>query len=245
MISVGTAPKRFEGNLDRIQRNAIASWKEFSDDIILFVSSPPPEIEGIRFLPVKTSRLSDAPRVDEVFHLLNEIGRHETMMFINTDIIIVEGVEKAVKAVQEKTDNFLVVGQRWDCDWNEPLRGNWKERVKAAPKTLHAPTGIDYFFFPRDFWGKIPAFIIGRTAWDNWLLAWALRQGKFVVDATQCILAVHQNHDWSHLKGGRDEAWMGPEAVHNRSLVTQEDLNIGRIDRVKWVVTKEGKVLER
>ena len=242
MISVGTAPKRFVGKLAKLQELAIRSWFEFTDDIILFAKFVPP-LEGVRVFEVKTSDKSDAPIVSELFKSLDCLGVHPVLMYTNADIVFLGGVEKAVRSVLNRTEkNFLIVGQRWDCDWEDTMT---LEDIRRAPKKLHAPTGIDYFIFPKGFWGKIPPFVLGRTCWDNWLLSDALRRGAFVVDATQCIWAVHLNHDWSHLRGGKEEAWSGPEAVFNRSLLTREELERGRIDRTKWILTSEGEVIER
>lgn len=39
-----------------------------------------------------------------------------------------------------------------------------------------------------------------------------------VIDATPAVMAVHQNHDYSHVQGGKDTAYYGPESERNRDL---------------------------
>ena len=43
-------------------------------------------------------------------------------------------------------------------------------------------------------WGKIPDFIIGRPGYDNWLIWKARRSLIPVVDASESVKAIHQNH---------------------------------------------------
>ena len=73
------------------------------------------------------------------------------------------------------------------------LRSMARERGKFRP-----PQWIDYFVFPRGLlYQQVPPFVVGRTRYDNWLL-WKVRSMRVpVVDATQVVLAIHQNHDYS------------------------------------------------
>ena len=48
--------------------------------------------------------------------------------------------------------------------------------------------------------------------WDNWLIHEALRLGAEVIDGTKVITAVHQNHDWSHIRGAERSQWSQPRA---------------------------------
>ena len=45
----------------------------------------------------------------------------------------------------------------------------------------------------------------------------ALTRNYAVVDATQGVLAIHQNHDYAHLKGGKLESSRGKEAEKNKA----------------------------
>jgi hypothetical protein len=73
--------------------------------------------------------------------------------------------------------------------------------------------GIDYFVFPKDLWGTIPPFALGRAYWDNWLLYAARRRRAVVVDATPVVLAVHQEHAYF------DNQLQGAESRRNWDLV--------------------------
>jgi hypothetical protein len=72
--------------------------------------------------------------------------------------------------------------------------------------------------FPRGLYGEIPDFAIGRGWFDNWLV-WKPRDlGASVVNATKSVCAVHQNHDYGHVKGGVTYAHRGEEAQRNFEL---------------------------
>jgi hypothetical protein len=49
----------------------------------------------------------------------------------------------------------------------------------------------------------MPDFAIGRAGWDNWMIYRALQEGCPVIDATPSLMIIHQNHDYSHLPGGK------------------------------------------
>jgi hypothetical protein len=54
--------------------------------------------------------------------------------------------------------------------------------------------------------------------WDNWLVFAARRARVPVIDASDCVHAIHQNHDYSHHVGGEEGVFKGAEAVRNLEL---------------------------
>ena len=77
---------------------------------------------------------------------------------------------------------------------------------------------MDYFLFTRGLFGTIPPFALGRARYDNWLIWRARRARAIVIDATGFVCAIHQRHDYSHLAGGKREAYFGQEARRNQQL---------------------------
>ena len=65
---------------------------------------------------------------------------------------------------------------------------------------------IDYFLFPRVVAAdlEMPDFAIGRPRWDNWTLYRVRALGLPLIDLTNVVTAVHQNHDYSHHRRGRE-----------------------------------------
>jgi len=130
-------------------------------------------------------------------------------------------VTSACKAY-EQAKRFLIVGQRWDLDVREPLKfgPGWPERLRErafSAGKLHRASGSDYFVFPRECFADMPAFAIGRAGWDNWMIYAGRSRGWPVVDASQDIMIVHQQHDYSHLPGGQPHYRL-PETFENVRL---------------------------
>ncbi len=230
MLSIFACPKPFTNpHTAIIQRNAITSWTllQPKPEIILFGDE-----EGIaeicqelnlRHVPEVARNEFGTPLVNGLFYKAQDLATHEPLCYVNADIILMIDFVRAIGQAFKRKRRFLMVGQRWDLDIRAPLvfGTNWPGELRdlvSQQGQLHPPTGIDYFVFPRGLWGEIPPFAIGRTVWDEGLLYRARERGAMLIDATQVVMAVHQNHDWSHISGGEREAWEGPEAKRNLEL---------------------------
>jgi len=94
----------------------------------------------------------------------------------------------------------------------DDLRG-----TKALPRPhFHYPKQLTSS--SKGLYGAIPPFALGRAAFDNWLVWRARTVRAIVVDATPVVTAVHQQHDYSHVPGGRIWAYEGVEAKRNLAL---------------------------
>jgi hypothetical protein len=119
-----------------------------------------------------------------------------------------------------------MVGRRCDLDITQPLdfsAPDWGPRVRFDARErgkLRPPQWIDYFVFPRGLLSQqVPPFAVGRPGYDNWLL-WKVRSMRVpVVDATQVVLVIHQNHDYSFHPGGQSGLWQDVEARQNSALL--------------------------
>jgi hypothetical protein len=229
MLTIFTVPKPFRGHIDVIQRNAIHSWLMLRPEceIILFGDEEGmkdvAEEFGVRHIPDVARNEYGTPLISDFFAQAEKQGRGNILAYVNTDILLFNDFIEGVKYVARRKRRFLVSGQRWNLDIFEPLdfTSEWEATVRgqvARKGELYDPAGIDYFVFRRGIWGDIPAFAIGRTIWDNWLIYRARQRGATVVDATRRISAIHQNHDYGHLRNGKTEAWEGPEARRNFEL---------------------------
>jgi len=229
MLSIFALPKPFRGHIGVIQNNAIRSWLALRPpcEIILFGdedgTAETAARYGIRHIPEVDCNEYGTPLVNSLFNAAQELASHELMCYINADIILMSDFLPSVQQVPNQM--FLLVGRRWDIDLNEPIdfnTGTWETNLRnyvQVSGTLHQPTGIDYFVFPRGMYRDIPAFAIARSAWDNWLVYRARILRIPVIDATKAINAVHQNHDYGHHPMGRKGIWRGVEAKYNRELL--------------------------
>ena len=236
MLTIFALPKAFQGHTGVIQNNAIQSWGQLdlSCEIILFGND-----EGtaetaarlaIRHIPDVECNEYGTPLVSSLFDAAQQVAGNELICYINSDIILMSDFIQAVRHADKQPS--LIIGRRWDLDLKELLdfsNPDWESQLRtrlAMEGKLHGLSGIDYFLFPRGTYQDIPQFAIGRTAWDNWLIYKARALGLPVIDATEAVTIVHQNHDFSHIKvvqvnGGQGER-KGIEGMHNRELLGGE-----------------------
>ena len=60
--------------------------------------------------------------------------------------------------------------------------------------TIHNKSAIDYIIFPCTYNISLPPFAVGRIAWDNWVIGETLRQSIPLIDLTNTLTVLHQNH---------------------------------------------------
>jgi hypothetical protein len=131
-------------------------------------------------------------------------------------------------------------------------------------------SGTDYFVFPSSLYEAVPAFVLGRPGYDNWLLWFALDQGASLVNATADVLVVHQLHTSQttmksveaeynrHLAGWWPLTYTPADATHtlrdgriygarvqhfrNRTRVLRE-MGLGYLTHCNWLRAMLGKSL--
>jgi hypothetical protein len=227
MLTLFTIPKPFRGHTAVIQRNAIQSWLQLRPacEIILLGSdegtAEAARAFGLNHLPDVSRNEFGTPLINSIFELAQSAASNRLLCYINADIVLLGDFLAAVLQPIH-FPSFLMAGNRWDLDLNCELdftRLDWETdlRQRVAEQAVLGG-GIDYFVFKKGLWGEIPPFAIGRTAWDNWLIYRARAQGAAVIDITQVVTAIHQNHDYTHIPRRDDVTWKGPEAVRNLEL---------------------------
>ena len=94
-----------------------------------------------------------------------------------------------------KSKPLMMVGRRTNMDNVTAFEARDQLTITKAAEvrgTLFSPWGEDYFITMKNYpWKDIPDVIVGRRAYDNWLVLDARKRG-YVIDATETILAVHQ-----------------------------------------------------
>ncbi len=213
-ITIFSAPKPFvDPHITTIQRNAIRNWQRLGDVEVLLMGdergmNDAAALTGVRHVAQVRRNAKGTPFVSDMFAQARAISDSPLLMCANADMLFLPDLLPAVHLAAQQFNAYLIVGQRWDLDLREPLDfgGGWAEQLKHdldRSARLHIPAGSDYFIFPRHLYDAMPDFTIGRSGWDNWMIYQARRQGWMVIDATQAITAIHQNHDYSHLPGGQ------------------------------------------
>ncbi len=209
-LTIFSAPKPFtDPHVNVIQRNAIQSWSRLEDAEVILIGdeSGIPEAArelGVKNVPEVRRDEKGVPLVSSVMQIGHELSSSPLLCYANGDMILMSDLLRAARSVSEQARDFLLVGRRWNLDVTGLLdfSGDWESRLRldvAQRGQCFSPWGIDYFVFPRHLYTATPDFTIGRVAWDNWMIYHARTTFSLAVDASRDVLAVHQNHDYSHI----------------------------------------------
>lgn len=215
LLTIFTAPKPFkDAHTSTIQRNALRSWQALGEVVDILVLGGDEGIAentkniGITHILDVLCNEKGTPLVSSMLNIAREKSSSPFLAIVNADIILFQDLLDAIQIVSDVFKSFILIGQRWDMDIEKELPSGsaafsrLKERVSTSGM-LHPPMGSDYFVFPRDCYLEIPDFAIGRAGWDNWFIFKSRWEGWSVVDATDDVTIIHQNHDYRHLSGGK------------------------------------------
>lgn len=213
-LTIFTAPKAFDApHITAIQRNAIRSWLALGESVQVILMGNDAGVGavaeefGALHIPEIDGSEKEVPYIGAMFERARQHSDSPLLAIVNADIILLPDFLEAGRQVLAQRESFVLVGQRWDLDvkgeldfspgWQDALRSDVQQRGKQ-----HAPAGSDYFLYSRNVFLDVPNFTIGRAGWDNWMIYHANRQSWTILDATEDIFIIHQNHDYSHLPGG-------------------------------------------
>jgi len=248
MITIFATPKVFEDIFDTIQKNALNSWRALGDEveIIIFGDSIGSEINAkminAKYLPDVRKSESGVPYLSDLFEQARKHSTYDILTFVNADIMLPSNLLKIISDVKNQLKKFLMVGYRWDMDMKtiidfndqNKIREFWRRANKDSVK--HPCTGIDYFVFNKNTFKTIPDFAIGRPGYDNWLLWNARRHFLPLVDLSNDIMAIHQNHHFNfhNLKADPkinfEEDGKNNKLIHGERTLNLLDANYYTID---------------
>jgi hypothetical protein len=215
MITFFTIPKPFRGLFATIQRNAITSWTKLTPrpEVILMgddagVADFAAEL-GLLHCPQVATNEYGTPVVSGLFRLARAHASYRILNYINTDIILFDDYKNVADFAENYLDRFLIAGRRQDLyvdtdldfsvsDWQDQLRAETQARGR-----FHPNSGVDYFIFDRDLFFNVPDFAVGRTFYDNWFFWYCRNRGVDIIDATEVMTCVHQDHERSYSSIGR------------------------------------------
>ena len=239
MITIFCTPKNFEGIFDVIQKNAIRSWRKVSSEIEIIIFGDSfgakeiaSEVNGIYYPKIKCSK-NGVPFLSDLFDKANKISVNDTLMFINADIIIPKNIFDPIKIIRNQFQNFLSVGSRWDLDVDQLINFEKEDIVKLFWEKANnysvrsSPAAIDYFIFNKNSIKKIPDFVIGRPGYDNWLLWYARRNLIPLIDLSNEIRVIHQNHHFNFHNIKQDpKIYYEEDGLNNRKIHGNKVLNL-------------------
>jgi hypothetical protein len=250
MLTLFAIPKPFRGHIGIIQRNAIQSWVRLSprpEIILLGDDEGTAEVAqefGLKHVPDIERNAQGTPLISSMFDRARQEGSGSLFAYVNSDIMLLNDFMKAIQQIS--LQRFMMCGQRCDLDVAAPIdfdSPNWETTLRqqaAAAGKLNGPWSLDYFVFPDSLYQEVPPFAIGRFYFDNWLCYEAIRSNVALIDATDAVLAIHQNHDYNHQPGGYQGIWESEEGKTNQKLIGGDDYLFFRIDLANWLMTPQG-----
>ena len=264
MLTLFAIPKDFRGQIASIQRNAITSWTHLSpkpEILLLGDEEGTAEIAaelGLLHFPDVARNEFGTPLLDDLFRKASQATESPLLCYVNADIILTNDFCAAVDRVRARFEKFMMVGRRWDLNREQAVdfsKADWTDAIReqALLANVQRPGNlIDYFVYTRGLCDALLPLAIGRFSWDNYLLWNARSQGAELVDVSPAVVAIHQNHDYSHHPKGPNEVREGPERKRNREMVgawwhlyTIEDANqileaggFRRSHRHGWLMAK-------
>jgi hypothetical protein len=231
-LTLFTIPKAFaDPHVALIQRNALASWRRLAPAVDVLVMGDDSGVGdaareyGATHVPEVACNELGTPLLDWAFAEAAARASGAMLCYVNADIVLLADFLAAVRRLP--VDPYLAIGRRWDCDITSTL--DFTEGDASLRQWTHQHgkldlgRGSDYFVFRRETNFGLPPFAVGRPGWDNWLIGRALVLRLPLIDMTESVTAIHQNHGYGHVAAATGSAWEGPEAERNRALAGDID----------------------
>jgi len=255
-ITIFSCPKSFIGHNAIIQENSLHNWCSLGMGVILLGNDPGIAEAAGKYGCCHIAELEKTeygtPLLSDIFAKAQKACETPLICYSNADILFPFELLTAVDLVAKRFKNFLITGQRWNMDVSSLITAdNVKVLMQSRHQVgeLYRPDGMDYFVFPCGM-VTMPPFVIGRPAWDNWMVWDALSKKIPIVDASSYITIIHQNHDYAHVPEKVSQNWEdSPESVRNRALFrtfcpTVEHSSLFSVHGAPWRISENG-VLEQ
>lgn len=141
--------------------------------------------------------------------------------YSNGDLLFTNSLVKTLQTIM-KTKLYserpmLIIGQRTNVrDVTEKQASTYENIIHLAKKgQLFTPLGIDFFITDSKYpWKDYPEVVIGRVAYDNFIVLNARKENHTTIDVTRTLLAVHQT-----TRAGNYEGSEHPHANFNKDLL--------------------------
>ena len=230
MLTIFSIPKAFDGHMNVIQRNAIQSWKHLDPSCqVILIGDDPGTAEvakelGVLNIPQVLRNEFGTPLLDSAYQLAEDAAKNQYLCYVNADIILTSSLINAFKTVREQTTSFFMTARRWDYDQDTLIEfgQDWETRLLQDLSTngkLAHYSAIDFWVYPKGLLEGIPPLAVGRIAFESWCLYKARQMKADVIDSTNVVVSIHQNHNYSHHPQGKVGIGTGIEAQRNRAMV--------------------------
>jgi hypothetical protein len=184
------------------------------------------------------------PYLHTVFdHAHATYGSNTLYVYVNADILLPENFTSLILSAakvcrRHGTKRLLMAGERYNVPSSiiKPcFTDDCMQEMKSYGKS-EGYWGVDYLVHTANTWerGTIPPFLVGRFAWDNWLMHSVITDDRAVtIDLSESVTGLHPIHDYSHAPSNL----FAEERSYNLQLA-RDDWKLGRIDRMSLIMEK-------
>ncbi|KAK3086495.1 hypothetical protein FSP39_019205 [Pinctada imbricata] len=213
--------------------NTLFNWNSLKPDIlsILFTNESYVKKEalskGWQVLPIRvTATKEKVPVLRHMFMDVMRVSNTPFLAYVNGDMLFTKSIVATLKSLQKAIRSslfnasypVLIVGQRLNVMNVSADEIKSEDKIRAMAKSrgkLFTEWGEDYFITTRNYpWKNLPDVVIGRLAYDNWMVWNAKRSNFYTIDATKTLLAIHQT-----TKSGNFEGHKKPDGNYNNRLI--------------------------
>ncbi len=121
--------------------------------------------------------------------------------YANADILFDESLILTLLSINGSIQNKapLIIGRRTNYKMsggeNMDSLQAVREVASSSAAELFTKHAQDYFITTSTAfqWKDIPDFVIGRIAYDNWLVSYSIQKNFYVIDTTNTVLCLHQS----------------------------------------------------
>ncbi|XP_052807809.1 uncharacterized protein LOC128236752 [Mya arenaria] len=179
--------------------------------------------KGWKVLPVSVTAAEGVPVLKYMYRDVMEKYNTTFYAYTNADILFTDTlldslVQIITNTSLDLTQPALMVEKRANVKTFTSDEGStWYNITKTAKDrgTLYTIWAEDYFITTRSFpWHDIAEVVIGRRAYDNWLVFHSRKMNYSVIDITSTVLAVHQT-----TKAGNKEGHSHKNSDYNHNLL--------------------------
>lgn len=255
-LTIFTALKPMYRHWGLIQRNALLSWTRIKPrpEIIVFGHGDGiPELAqelDLRHVPVLVRNKFESPRLDSLLERIGEFATHRTRALVCADTILPDNFGEAVRLVQNRFPQFLVVGGSHSLDAAGSVQ--WSEKAPKAEFTLDLiremipdgalPQQSSQFFVFEDNIKEVPPIGLGGACWKNWFIADGLYRGVTIVDISKMVPTFNQLHDPLHSKWGSRERLLSSPETEDERQIAPETFWGELLPDVSWEMHSDGTI---
>ncbi len=240
MITLYTTCRAFDDQFNVIQRNALYSWSLLSPkpEVLVFgMDHGTKEIcKELDYQYITNIEYSSygTPMLNSMMEQAERVASFPQLLLISSDIVLFQSVMTAAKACAERELCGTVRKQTQSNIQELDFSEGWEKLVIDGTIPASVTTG-DFFLYPKNFWPKIPPFIIGRGACDSWLY-YAANKKKVLLDLSEAVAIVDYVHGYDFSEHRQKEV------SYNASIIRQDQ--IFSISYANWKMTKDFEIKE-